>query len=79
VRTSIKAAFNKALAAALITDFHFHDARHTAITRLRFERRRGEAARPQTTPRHLEAFTVRWYLRFSEPKASCPKERDYAT
>jgi integrase len=34
VRTSIKTAFNKALAAAHITNFHFHDCRHTAVTRM---------------------------------------------
>src|SRR5207237_3150738 len=34
VRTSIKTAFDKALKAARITGFHFHDTRATAISRM---------------------------------------------
>jgi len=34
VQTSIKTAFNKALKAASIFNFHFHDCRHTAISRM---------------------------------------------
>ncbi len=34
VRVTIKTAFSKALKAAGIADFHLHDCRHTAITRM---------------------------------------------
>lgn len=34
IRVTIKTAWAKALKAAEITDFHFHDCRHTAITRM---------------------------------------------
>ncbi|MDQ1592883.1 MAG: hypothetical protein QOG71_3510 [Pyrinomonadaceae bacterium] len=34
IRVSIRASFGKACRAANIQDFHFHDCRHTAITRM---------------------------------------------